>query len=125
MSTESEFRIALESLGFTLKPNKSFDWTYAHSRLGIVNYHGGYISINRISTLMRDNTRDVIDCAATNKDKEVVYREYLSRNIKCYEEISGNLKFCFRSSGTNYVEISEIVGIDTLMRLASEIFSDR
>ncbi|HOX41896.1 MAG TPA: hypothetical protein PK263_06970 [bacterium] len=125
MSTESEFRNALESLGFKLKSNVSFDWSYTHPRFGIVNYHGGYISINRISTLMRDETRDAISHASTNKEKENVYRKYLAHNIECYEAIASNLKFCFRRSGTNYVEISEIVGIDTLMRLASEIFSDR
>ena len=125
MSAESEFRNALESLGFISKRNKSFDWSYEHPSFGIVNYHGRHISIGRISTLMRDGAKDVISHATTNKDKENVYRKYLSRNIECYEAIAGNLKFCFRRSGTNYVEISEVVGIDTLMRLASEIFSDR
>ncbi|MBV5340268.1 MAG: hypothetical protein J0665_12045 [Deltaproteobacteria bacterium] len=127
MSIENALKKMLEDKGFMPKKTKIGSvWTYDHIKYMPVNFHeNGYISFNYLAKYMRDevkNTHGTI-IGISKSEKEQLYRKALSL-LGFYESIKNKIKFSLREKGSDYVPISEEVGIDILSKILQFITVD-
>jgi hypothetical protein len=117
----------LEDKGFMPKKTKiGSAWTYDHIKYMPVNFHeNGYISFNYLAKYMRDEVKKTHGTiiGISKAEKEQLYREALSL-LGFYESIKNNIKFSLREKGSDYVPISEEVGIDILSKILQFITAD-
>jgi len=127
MRVENALKKMLEEKGFKPKKTKIGSvWTYDHIKYMPVNYHeNGYISFNYLAKYMRDGVKKthgtIIGLSKT--EKEQLYRKALSQ-LGFYESIKNNIKFSLREKGSDYVPISDEVGIDVLSKILQFITTD-
>ena len=126
MNTTSAFLTFVIKEGFKeKKENTSYDWSYTHPSHGIINCRNGYIYINNYSTSMRKYVSEKYGKIANieNSIRAEYYREYLS-NQKYYHDFKNLIRFSHRASGTDYVGMSEKIGINTLANIFKSFIAD-
>lgn len=127
MSVENALKKMLEEKGYKPKKTKIGSvWTYDHIKYMIVNYHNDdTISFNDLAKYMRDEVKKTHRAIIGLKpeEKEQLYRKALS-SLEFYEKIKNNLQFSLREKGSDYVHISQKVGIDVLGEVLQFITAD-
>lgn len=127
MSIEFSLKEMLELNGFKRKTtNTSFIFTYDHHLYGIVNYHNGYVWFNNLSKYMRNEVKKTYGkhMSLPQEDRKKFYINALSK-LNFYKYIKDNIKIDPKkiNGGTDYVGISENVGIEILGEIVKFIIN--